>query len=60
MINNYNIVILESDKDSTIIKMDKKDYVDKFEEMIKDGIKNEVCETTGHNTFGNFKKLMVY
>ena len=34
MINNDDIAVLTGDKDSAIAIMDKKDYVNKFEEMI--------------------------
>ena len=34
MINNNDIAVLIGDKDSAIVIMDKKDFVNKFEEMI--------------------------
>ena len=46
MINNNYVVVLKRGKDSSNLIMDKKDYVNKFEEIIKDGIRKGVYETT--------------
>ena len=42
MINEKDIVVLKGDKDSSILIMDKVDYVNKFNEMIEDGIRKGV------------------
>ena len=36
-----NIVILQRDKDSSLVIMDKSDYIQKLEDMIEEGISRD-------------------
>ena len=46
IIDNNRIVVLKVGKNSSILIMDKEDYVNKFEEKIKDGIRKGVFDIT--------------
>ena len=47
--DNKNIVILSGNFDSSIVRMNKKDYDKKVEEMINEGIAQGKYEQTEHN-----------
>lgn len=46
MINNNNVIVLKGYKDSNVFIMHKKDFVNKSEEMIQDGVGKGVHETS--------------
>ena len=50
LINNKDVVILRGDKDSSIVIINKADYVTKMETMIEDGIKNGTYAETDDTT----------
>ena len=50
LIQDQNIVILQGDKDSSVIKMDKSDYTHKLEDMIEEGISKGTYERTDDTT----------
>ena len=59
---NKNIVILSGDKDSSIVIMDRKDYVNKVNKMIDEGIHNGKYalsdEDKTHNNLHNFQQFL--
>ena len=61
--NNENIVILSGDKDSSIVIMNKDDYINKVENMINSGIQDGKYERTTdatHNNLHNFQQFLYY
>ena len=55
LIHNKDVVILKGDKDSSIVIMNKTDYIKKIETMIEDGIKNGTCADTDDTTMQDLK-----
>ena len=55
LIQDENIVILQGDKDSSVLIMDKKDYIQKLENMIEEGINKDTYEKMGDTTLQEFK-----
>ena len=49
--------MLNCDKDSCAIVMDKTDYNNIIQKMIDDGIKNKIYEETTDNTLKDFKNF---
>ena len=61
--NNKNIVILSGDKDSSVVIMNKIDYINKVDDMINEGITNGKYEKTIDNThkdLHNFQSFLQY
>ena len=67
LIQNNNIVLLSGDKDSSVVVMNKKDYIFKVDNMINEGIQqgkynwpndktHEDLEKFQHFLYRNFKK----
>ena len=57
LIRNKDIVILKGDKDSSIVIMNKSDYINKLEEMITEGIEKGVYEISEDNTLQDLKRF---
>ena len=57
LINNTNIVILSGDKDSSVIIMNRSDYIGKLETMIHEGILKGTYEFTEDNTLSDLKRF---
>ena len=55
LIQDQNIVILQGDKDSSIVIMDRNDYIEKLENMIEDGIRKGTYERTEDTTLLDLK-----
>ena len=60
MINNKDIVVLSGDKDSSIVIMNRNDYVKKFDEMLADGVRNGIYESTTDTTFSDLSKFQSF
>ena len=56
-IHNKGVVILKGDKDSSIVTMNKADYIKKMETMIEDGIKNRTYAESGDTTMQDLKQF---
>ena len=57
LINNKDVVILKGDKDSSIVIMNKTDYIKKIETMIEEGIKNGTDAETDDTTMQDLKRF---
>ena len=44
-------------KDSSVVKLNKKDHIAKIEKVITQGISGDTYVLTGHNTIEHFKSL---
>ena len=55
LIQDENIVILQGDKDSSVLIMDKKDYIQKLQNTIEEGINKGTSEKMGDTTLQEFK-----
>lgn len=56
-----DIVVLKSEKVSSIVIMEVKDYVSKFDEVINTVLKKEfMYETTSQITLANLKKILSF
>ena len=55
LINNDNIAVVPGDKDSCVVLMNKKDYIDKLQTMIDDGVKRGVYTPTTDNTLDDLR-----
>ena len=55
LINNLNIVILEGDKESATVIMNKVDYVNKMNQMIESGIEDGTYEESEDTTVEDLK-----
>ena len=53
--NDDSIVIIPGDKDSSVVIMDKVDYVRKLQDMIDEGIEKKVYEKSEDNTLTDLK-----
>ena len=61
--NNPDIVVLNGDKDSSVIIMDKLDYIRKTNDMIEEGIRDgKYVETTDntHKNLANFQAFLYH
>ena len=52
-----NIVILQRDKDSSLVIMDKSDYIQKLEDMIEEGINKVTYERPDDTTSQDLKRF---
>ena len=52
---NESIVTIPGDKDSSVVKMDKNNYIKKTQEMTDKGIQDEVNAKTEDNTLQDLK-----
>ena len=52
---NESIVIIPGDKDSSVVKMDKNNYIKKTQEMTDKGTQDEVNAKTEDNTLQDLK-----
>ena len=52
-----NIVILQGDKDSSLVIMDKSDYIQKLEDMIEEGINKVTYERPDDTTSQDLKRF---
>ena len=57
MIQNKDIVVVKGDKDSSVVIMEKSDYVDKLEYMINDGIEKGTYVETTDNTLKDLSRF---
>ena len=57
LIHNKDVVILKGDKDSSIVIMNKADYINKMETMIEDGIENGTYAESGDTTMQDLKRF---
>ena len=55
MIIDKDLVLLNGDKDSSIVVMNRIDYNNIMQKMIDDGIKNKLDEETADNTLKDLK-----
>lgn len=56
-----DIVVLKSEKVSSIVIMEVKDYVSKFDEVINTVLKQEfMYETTSQSTLANLRKILSF
>ena len=54
---DQNIVILKEDEDASVVIMDKSDYIQKLEDMIKEGISKGTHEKTDENPLQDLKRF---
>ena len=60
IIKYKDIVLLNGDKDSSVVIMNRTNYNNIMQKMIDDGIKNKISEETTDNTFSrNFKTFCI-
>ena len=57
LVQDENLVILQGDKDSSVVIMDKSDYIQKLENMIEEGINKGTYERTDDTTLHDLKRL---
>ena len=57
LLNDENIVIVKGDKDSCVVVMDKSDYMNKMNDMIKKGIEDGTYEETVDNTLQDLSRF---
>ncbi|XP_066923867.1 uncharacterized protein [Clytia hemisphaerica] len=57
LINNDSIVIIPGDKDSSVVVMNKVDYVNKLQAMINEGIDQGVYKHSDDNTLIDLKRF---
>ena len=57
LIHNKEVVILKGDKDSSIVIMNKTNYITKIEIMIEEGIKNGTYAETDDTTMQDLKRF---
>ena len=53
-----SIAVTPGDKDSTVVVLDKKDYIQKLQDMVDDGIKEGIYETSKDSTLSDHKISM--
>ena len=54
--HNKDVVLLKGDKDSSIVIMNKTDYIKKIETMIEEGIRNGTYAETDDTTMQDLKQ----
>ena len=57
LMRDKSIAVTPGDKDSTVVVLDKKDYIQKLQDMIDDGIKEGIYETSKDSTLSDHKKF---
>ena len=57
MIQNKDVVVVKGDKDSSVVIMNKLDYLSKLQAMIDDGIKNGTYVETTDNTLQDLSRF---
>ena len=57
LVQDENLVILQGDKDSSVVIKDKSDYIQKLENMIEEGINKGTYERTDDTTLHDLKRL---
>ena len=60
LIHNKDVVILKGDKDSSILIMNKTNYIKKIETMIEEGIKNGTYAETDDTTMQDLKRFKIF
>ena len=60
IINNKNVTVMGSDKDSSVVILDHKDYMYKLETMVTDGIKNGTYIKTQDRTIKYLKRFQQF
>ena len=60
MIIDKDLVLLNGDKDSSIVVMNRIDYNNIMQKMIDDGIKNKLHEETADNTLKDLKNFQEF
>ena len=58
--NNKDIVLLSGDKDSSVVVMNKVDYVEKVNSMINEGIRQDKYEMTTDSTHADLEKFQSF
>ena len=57
LIRDKSVAVVPGDKDSTVVILDRKDYIEKLQGMIDDGIRDGVYETSSDSTLSDLKKF---
>ena len=61
LVDNPNIVILEGDKETAIVIMNKKDYIEKMNQMIENGLEDGTyteCDDTTFEDLNHFRDFL--
>ena len=60
LIQDQHVIILQRDKDSIVIIMDKSDYAQKLEDIIEEGISKGTYERVDDTTLQNLKRFQYF
>ena len=57
LMRDKNVAVIPGDKDSSVVIMDKADYVEKLQNMLDEGIEDGIYETSSDTTLSDLQKF---